>query len=334
MALLKLPGTPPPRRPKPADPRQPCRSLRSRSHGAGAHTSHSVVRLCDWTATWVKAGACAQGWLRAGNAEAAPGPAPKNREACTCDPAAAWLSLRSSLPSTTRGSVLQTTGAGLQWPSPGVVQGRAQVPACVRGLGWPSRPLLGAKLSPKARLRWPSFLQSWPGATMLRQRWGDSVSASLGAGLGPSPAPAPHTVTQQHTTDKSQPRARRRAADGDHRKGVPSAGGLTPQAPPHRPPVPRGGLWEGHRTHRAPSLQAEGRGVPPSTATMEGPRCCWLHTLEAAPRLTTEWTPAGSACPQPGVLVPDQFPTSSGPSSPWEGGTRPRPAQAGHRPES
>ena len=210
-----------------------------------------------------------------------------------------------------------------------MVQGRARVPACVRGLGWPSRPTLGAKLSPKASLRWPSSLQSWPGATMLGQRWGDSVSASLGAGLGPSPAPAPHTVTQQYTTDKSQPRARCRAADRDHRKGVPSAGGLTSQAPPHRPPSPRGGLWEGHRTHTAPSLQAEGRGVPPSTAALEGPWCCWLHTpFQAAPRLTTEWTPAGSACPQPGVLVPDQFPTSSGPPSPWEGGTQPRPAQA------
>ena len=138
-----------------------------------------------------------------------------------------------------------------------MVQGRARVPACVRGLGWPSRPTLGAKLSPKASLRWPSSLQSWPGATMLGQKWGDSVSASLGTGLGPSPAPAPHTVTQQYTTDKSQPRARCRAADRDHRKGVPSAGGLTSQAPPHRPPAPRGGLWEGHRTH---SSQPAGGG--------------------------------------------------------------------------
>ena len=163
MVLLKLPGTPPPHRPTPVDPCQPCRSLRSRNHGAGAHTSQSVVRLCDWTATWVKAGVCAQRWLRAWYAEAAPGPALKNREACTCDLTAAWLSLRPSLPSTTLGSVLRTTGAGLQRPSPGMVQGRARVPACVRGLGWPSRPLLGAKLSPKARLRWPSSLSHGPG---------------------------------------------------------------------------------------------------------------------------------------------------------------------------
>ena len=33
--------------------------------------------LCHWTATWVKAGACAQGWLGAWYAEVAPGPAPE-----------------------------------------------------------------------------------------------------------------------------------------------------------------------------------------------------------------------------------------------------------------
>lgn len=62
--------------------------------------------------------------------------------------------------------------------------------------------------------------------------------------------------------------------------------------------------------------------MPPSTAALEGSRCHLLHTpFQAALRLTTEWTPAGSPVHSLGFWFQSQFPMSSSPSSPWEWGT-------------
>lgn len=73
--------------------------------------------LCHWTATWVKAGACAQGWLGAWYAKATPGPAPEEGvhlrpRRCLGEPVLLPAHPTVLLPTTTRGVPLQTTGAG------------------------------------------------------------------------------------------------------------------------------------------------------------------------------------------------------------------------------
>ena len=101
--------------------------------------------------------------------------------------------------------------------------------------------------------------------------------------------------------------------------------------PPTCPPWWSPGRSKGYR--RLPTrhgwairLQAEGRGVPSSTAALEGPRCRLLHTpFQEALRLTTEWTPAGSPVHSLGFWFQNQFSISSSPSSPWEWGTGPGP---------
>lgn len=158
----------------------------------------------------------------------------------------------------------------------------------------------------------------------------------------------------ERTTDKSQPLARYSAASGNHGKGTRPAGGPSPQVPlpahlpppPCPPPPPSPAVvvspptcppWWSRAGHRdtggsppphgwATGLQAEGRGVPPSTAALEGSRCRLLHTpFQAALRRPTEWTPAASPVHSLGFWFQSQFPMSSSPSSPCEWGTGPGP---------